>query len=264
MLNADIISAIEAFAPLSLQESWDNSGLLVGSAADECTGVLLCVDVTPEIVDEAVARGCNLIVAHHPLIFRGLKQLTGVSQVERAVIKAVRGGVAVYASHTPSDCVATGISQAMASRLGTTVERVLAPTSASAGVQAGLGVVADFEGDGIALSELVRRIKTSFGSPVIRSTALASDVKIKRMAMCGGSGSEFIADAVKAGAQAFLTSDIRYHDFVDWKDEIILLDIGHYESESCIKGIFYNVIQKKFPNFACYYSDKEENPIKYI
>lgn len=358
MLNADIISAIEDFAPASLQESWDNTGVQVGSLRAECTGVLLCVDVTPAVVDEARQRGCSLIISHHPLIFRGLKRISGNTPVEEAVIRAISYGITVYSCHTAVDSTRGGISYRMADMLGAKPVRVLSPlkdrrVKVSAVVNqsaadTALAVFSEIAGDrqcfaspcngvnfhtdaddpfgsttsdlapalridatvsvdssaslrqklsesvgdamlafdlqpaadtdsslGLGIyalldtplsgRELVERVKSAFGSPVARCTALPDDdIPIRRIALCGGSGSEFISAALRAGAQAFITSDTRYHDFVDYQNEILIIDIGHFESESCAKEIFYKVIREKFPNFACYYSEIEENPIKYI
>lgn len=358
MLNAAIISAIEGFAPASFQESWDNTGVQVGTLRAECTGVLLCVDVTPAIVDEASERGCNLIISHHPLLFRGLKRISGNTPVEESVIRAISYGITIYSCHTAVDSTPGGVSYRMAEMLKATPVRVLSPLkdrkaevtavvddssldtamtvfseinaqakcfssalietvsktdkddpfgttetaetpctalqaivdinrssslhdsldeSIGNGLRAfttkrlcdsdpaiGLGVYAILD-EGITAHALVERVKEVFHSPIARCTALPDDdVKINRIAMCGGSGSEFISAAIRAGAQAFITSDTKYHDFVDYQNEILIIDIGHFESESCTKEIFYNVIREKFPNFACYYSEIEENPIKYI
>lgn len=260
---SDIIQAIEDFAPLRLQEPWDNTGLQVGDASAECTGVLVCVDVTEGVIAEACRRGCNMVVSHHPLLFKGLKSITGATVVERAVISALRSGVAIYSSHTAMDSTRGGVSHEMARRLGAAVTAVLSPAAGSDG-SVGLGVVAEFDVP-ITRRLFLDRVKAAFGSPVVRSTQpIASDVELRRIAMCGGAGGEFIAKAVAAGAQAYISSDTRYHDFVDFRDSIWLIDIGHFESECCTKDIFYRVISEKIPNFAVYYSDTEDNPIKYI
>lgn len=262
MIISEIISAIEEFAPRTLQETWDNTGVQVGDTAAECTGVLLCVDVTPGVIDEACRRGCNLVVSHHPLLFRGLKSITGDTPVELSVIRALREGIAIYSCHTAADSARGGVSHEMAKRLGARVTGILSPSQSDSGV--GLGVVAEFE---LPLSrrELVARVRQAFGSPVVRATTPPdAGAAIKRIAMCGGAGGEFIGRAVDAGAQVYISSDMRYHDFVDFQGRIWLIDIGHFESESCTKDIFYRVISEKFPNFAVYYSDTEENPIKYI
>ncbi len=365
MTIADVTSVIEQFAPLALQEDYDNCGLQVGNRAEECTGVILCVDVTPAIVDEAVARGCNLIISHHPLIFKGIKRLTGASLVEQTVIKAVRTGVAIYSSHTAIDNATNGVSWEMARRLNvvdieTLVSQqgkllklsVMVPNAYCEDVKnaifsAGAGAIGDYDccsfsvegqgsfraldganpfvgtlgdihlepetrvdvllprwlkskvekalikahpyevpayefvaieneskftGSGIvgtlscpmSLSLLIDRIKKEFNSPVVRCNAVDEGQTITRIAMCGGSGAFLIRDAIAKGAQVYITSDVKYHDFVDYKNDIIIVDIGHFESEQCTKNIFYREIQEKFPNFALYYSDIEKNPINYL
>lgn len=256
----DIITAVNRYAPLSLQENWDNSGIQVGDVTAECSGVLLCVDPTEQIIDEAVSRGCNLVISHHPLLFRGLKSITPATGVQRAVMAAIRGGVTVFSSHTAMDSATHGISAEMARRLGLEASIPLVPGAKDP--TTGLGAVArtatpvDAEG-------LVAKIKAAFGNSVVRASRLRPDA-ITTVAMCGGAGGEFIPDAIASGAQAYITADIRYHDFVDHGDEIFLVDIGHYESECCAKDIFYRIITEKFPNFAVYYSELENNPISYL
>lgn len=260
MTISDIINAINDFAPLNLQESWDNSGVQVGDCNAGCTGALLCVDVTPVVVAEARERGCNLIVAHHPLLFKGLKSITGATPVERAVIEAIRAGITIYSAHTSLDSAPGGISHEMAEKLGAQVVGVLAPSPGDDKV--GLGVVAQLPAP-LSRDEFAALVKSAFGSPVCRCSAGTGE-PISRIAMCGGAGGEFIPAAKAAGAQAYLTSDVRYHDFVDHGNDIFIVDIGHFESESCAKDIFYRLISKKFHNFAVYKSEKEQNPINYI
>lgn len=255
MTIAEIASALEQAAPLSLQESYDNCGLLVGDPMTECCGALLCVDVTPERVAEAVDAGCNLIVAHHPVIFRGLKRLNGATPVERTVIEAVRQGVAIYACHTCLDNAPYSVSTEMARRLGLLhVEPLLL---------SGGGAVGELP-EALSPREFVGLVKEKFGSPTVRCSRVAPDREIRRVALCGGSGSPFIDDAIARGADAYLTSDTRYHDFVDYTDRIFLTDIGHYESEKCTTAIFQRVITEKFPNFAVRISQSEINPITYM
>ncbi|MDO4319945.1 MAG: Nif3-like dinuclear metal center hexameric protein [Bacteroidales bacterium] len=260
MTCREIINAVNEFAPLSLQESWDNSGVQLGCIDDECSGALLCVDVSPAVVDEAITRGCNLIVSHHPLIFKGLRNITGATPVEHAVMQALRHGIKVYSAHTSLDSTRGGVSHAMASRLGAEVTSVLSKSVADP--ETGLGVVARFD-RALSADELVARVHSAFGSPVARCS-VRPDGPVTQVAMCGGAGGEFIAAAKAAGAQAYITSDVRYHDFVDHGRDIFIIDIGHYESESCAKDIFYRVISEKFPNFAVYYSEIEKNPINYL
>ena len=257
-----IIGAIQKMAPTALQESYDNSGLQLGDAAKECTGVLLCVDVTPGRVDEAVARGCNLIVSHHPLLFHGLKQITGATPQQQAVIRAIEAGVAVYSAHTSLDNAPGGVSAWLARDLGLHYLGPLCPVGKDT-PDAGAGAIAASP-EPLTAMQLVERVKKACASPVCRCTRLPEGAVITRVAMCGGSGGSMIPDAIVAGAQAYITSDVRYHDFLDYGDRIFIIDIGHFESESCTKRIFYHIITQKFPNFAVHYSDSEKNPINYI
>lgn len=257
-----IIGAIQEVAPTSLQEGYDNSGLQLGDADKECTGILLCVDVTPGRVDEAVALGCNLIVSHHPLLFHGLKQITGATPQQQTVIRAIEAGVAIYSAHTSLDNAPGGVSAWLARELGLTYCGPLCPVSADM-PDAGAGALATSAAP-LTADMLVDRVKKACGSPVCRCTIPPQGAVIDRIAMCGGSGGSMIPDAIAAGAQAYITSDVRYHDFLDYSDRIFIIDIGHFESEECTKRIFYHIITQKFPNFAVHYSDSEKNPINYI
>lgn len=260
----DIISAIEQFAPPRLQESYDNSGLQVGDVDAECTGVLLCVDVTPAVIDEAVSRRCNLVVSHHPLLFKGLKRIAGTTPVEVSVMKAIASGIAVYSCHTSVDNATNGVSWVMARKLGLSNVRVLDPQLDNMSADTGSGAVGEYTTP-LTVAELVARIKSEFASPVVRCTEPpAGDMPITRVAMCGGAGGFLIGNAIAEGAQVFITSDTRYHDFVDYAGRIFIVDIGHFESEQCTKEIFYHVIKEKFPTFALYYSEIEKNPINYL
>lgn len=256
----EILRPLEQFAPLSLQEDYDNCGLLIGSPDTPCTGALLTVDVTPATVAEAIATRCNLIIAHHPLIFRGLKRLTGQTLVEQTVIDALRAGVAIYACHTCLDNAPEGVSFCMARMLGLTDIRVLDPRPADPST--GSGAIGRFP-EPVTATELVAKVKQAFGSPMVRCTEPPAG-EISSVALCGGSGSFLIPAAEASGAQAFITSDTKYHDFVDHSARIFLIDIGHHESENCTKQIFYHVITKFFPNFAVRYAQTDINPIKYL
>lgn len=266
MLISEIISAIESYAPLRLQESYDNCGLLVGNPSEECSGVVLCVDVNSERVAEAVALGCNLIVSHHPLIFRGLKSLTGATEVERTVAASIKSGVAIYACHTSLDNAPGGVSAEMARMLGLADCRVLVAHPSANGSDspaAGLGIIGRLR-EPMTPYALAQLTKTTFGSPIARCSSYPADSLITTVALCSGSGASFIGDARKAGAQAYITSDTKYHDFADCANEIFIIDIGHYESEKCTTAIFKRVISEKFPNFAVHISQTESNPINYI
>ena len=260
----DVAEAVEAFAPLSCQEKWDNTGLQVGDPDARCTGVLVCVDATPGVIAEAVERHCNMVVSHHPLLFHGLKSITGATPVEQAVMDAIRHGVAVYSSHTATDSVRGGVSHVMAARLEVADEAVLEPVQGCADPELGLGVVGTLA-QPLSPLELVERVKSVFSSLVTRcSDPILGPGAITRMAMCGGAGGSLIAAAVEAGAQAYLTSDLRYHDFTDWASRIFLIDIGHYESESCTREILSNVIARALPTLPVMLSHTQRNPIFYI
>lgn len=260
MKISKIINVLTDFAPLSLQESWDNSGVQVGSTDIPCSGALLCVDCTPVIVAEARDKGCNLIISHHPLLFKGLKHICpGDNLVQQTVIDAIRAGITVFSAHTSLDSARGGISWTMARMLCTDVRAVLDP---AADPMTGLGVVAEFA-EPISEAEFIKRIKDAFGSPVVRCSAGSGNM-VQRVGLCGGAGGEFIPKAIEAGCDAYLTSDTRYHDFVDYGRRIFLADIGHFESEQCAKEIFYTKISEFFPNFAVYKSESERNSIIYL
>lgn len=257
---ADITHAIEQYAPLRLQEEWDNCGLQTGSLLSECTGVTLCVDCTEAVVREAAAAGCNLVVSHHPLIFHGLKRLTGDNPVQRAVMAAIQLGVNVYSAHTSMDNAPGGVSARMARMLGLTDIRPLEPSQAMEG--AGSGAIGTL-GTPLTAEELAGLIKRAFGSPVVRCSTARPEA-ISRVAMCSGAGAFMLPQAIEAGAQAFITSDTRYHEFMDYGADIFIADIGHFESEHCITSIFYDIIREKFPNFAVRHSVAGINPITYM
>ena len=258
---SELIEAVKDFAPLSLQEPWDNSGLQVGPTNCECTGVMLCVDVTPEVIDEAKDKRCNLIISHHPLLFKGLKQICpGSHLVQTCVYDAIRAGITVFSSHTALDSASQGISRRMALMLGAAP---IEPLEASADLTTGLGCVAQFDVP-VNVDEFVERIKRAFGSPIVRCSALRPSQPIRRIALCGGSGGEFIHNAIAKWVDAYLTSDVRYHDFVDYGRRILIADIGHFESEECAKKIFYEIIAGHFPDLSVEESAAETNPIQYL
>ncbi len=252
----DIIGALEEKAPLALQESYDNCGLQTGDPSRECTGVILCVDPTPDVVMEAVQSGCNLVVSHHPLIFRGLKRITGATPVEKAVELSIRHGVAVYSLHTCLDNAPEGVSRRMAAMLG--LEEVEALDAES-----GAGAVGTLSSP-MRCEDFLREVKRVFGAPVVRHSAFEGHGIIRRVALCGGAGGSLLPLAVAAHADVMVTADVRYHDFADFGGRILIADIGHFESEHCTTGIFTDIITKKFPNFAVRDSHVESNPVNYM
>ena len=359
----DITNLLEEFAPLSLQESYDNCGLLTGSKSTIITGALIALDVTEAIIDEAIENNCNLIVAHHPLIFSGLKKLSTNTWIERTLIKAIKNDIAIYALHTNLDNIIEGVNKMIAQKIGLKDGRILrtqagklkklvcfCPTDKAAIVRdalfsAGAGNIGNYEncsfnseGQGtfkgyektnpyvgmrgqlhteaevkietIFPSHLEAQVLTSlmmahpyeevaydiipldnhwaksgagyigsleeampekdflahlkkvFGCGSIRHTALSGN-KIKKVALCGGSGSFLLKDAMHNGADIFVTADFKYHQFFDADNQIVIADIGHYESEQFTKELIFNEIQKKFSTFALCLSKNNTNPIHY-
>ena len=254
----DVIAVIEEFAPLALQEKWDNSGLCIGSPEDKVSSVLLGLDCTPELVDEAIACGADMIVTHHPLIFSGLKKISAEDLVGEAVVKAIRAGISVYAAHTSADKVIAGVSGAMAARLGLKDVRILDED----GEGTGLGVVGNLP-EPMTAQDALELVKERFALKVVKSSKPVG-CKIERVAMCGGSGGSLIGAAQAAGAQLYISGDISYHNFFT-PEGFMIMDIGHYESEIEIVDILFSLIKKNFPTFAVRITQNmHSNPIYYF
>ena len=254
----DIVKVIEEFAPLGIQESWDNSGLCIGSPDAPVSSVLLGLDCTPELVEEAVSCGADMIVTHHPLIFSGLKKISPDDQVGEAVIKAIRAGISIYAAHTNADKVLAGVSGAMASRLG--LENVTILDEDGEGT--GLGVVGDLP-EPLTAAEAAALVKERFGLKAMRSSRPVEG-RISRVAMCGGSGGSLIQAARRSGAQLYISGDISYHNFFT-PEGFMIMDIGHYESEIEIVDILFSLLRKNFPTFAVRITQNiYSNPIFYF
>lgn len=257
---ADITAAIERFAPPTLQEDYDNSGLIIGRGDTTCTGVLATFDVTIETVREAVERDCNLIVAHHPLIFKGLRRLNGANPVEAAVIEAVRCGVAIYAAHTSIDNAPGGVSWLMANRLGLRDTKVLDPLPDG---RCGAGTIGNLSTP-MSIGAFGALVKEAFGCRVLRYSDYPGWVLINRVALCGGAGSSLADKAMAQGAQAFVTADVKYHEFADYSGRLLLVDAGHFETEHCITSLFRDIITEIFPNFAVWCATTTHNPVNYM
>ena len=254
----DIIQVIEEFAPLSAQEGWDNSGLCIGSPDDEVSGVILALDCTPELIDEAVACGVNMIVTHHPLIFSGLKKISSDNQTGLAVIKAIQSGISIYAAHTNADKVLAGVSGAMAEKLALADVEILQKD----GENIGLGVVGNLQSP-LPAHEVIRLVKEKFNLKAMK-VSRPLDSMITRVAMCGGSGGSLISEARRSGAQLYISGDISYHNFFTEKD-FMIMDIGHYESEIGIVAILFALLKKNFPTFAVRITQNlNSNPIYYF
>lgn len=257
MTVQDIASVIEEFAPLPLQEDYDNAGLQVGFRDRHVSAVMLCLDVTDEVLEEAIRRKCDMIVSHHPLIFRGLKNLTGADDTQRIAIRALEAGVAIYSAHTNLDSTWNGVSHEMAHMLGVTGIEVLSPRAGDP--RAGLGVIGDIEPT--PKLEFLRKIKEKFGVKALRYSTQSPALVIKRVALCGGSGASLIRDAIRAGADLYVTGDVKYHDFTTYGLDMVIADIGHYESELCSMRIFSRIIRQQYPDLVVYFSDEQANPV---
>lgn len=259
-----IINAIEAYANPSLQEPWDNTGLQVGRPSAVCEGVLFCLDVTPAIVEEAIALCCNLIVSHHPLFFKPVKRLTGATLVEDTAMLAIEAGVAIYSTHTAADSTRGGVSYLMAERLGVRPDGALEPKAEDPAE--GLGVIGELPDDGLSPEEFVEMVKQVFGCKALRASKFefGAEGRIRRVAMCGGAGGDMIRLALAAGAQAYVTADVRYHDFVDYRDRILLIDAGHNETEAPIKERLRQEVEARCPGVKTYCTKTEDNPINYL
>jgi len=359
----NVTDHLEAIAPLSYQEDYDNSGLLTGNAHDVVKGALVTLDCTEAVVDEAIQNNCNLIVAHHPIIFRGLKKITGKNYVERTIIKAIKNDIAIYAIHTNLDNVHNGVNKRIAEKIGLKNLKVLKskqgtllklvtfiPRENSGDVlnalhKAGAGNIGDYKncsfqilGEGTFMPtgnaqpyigqaneleqveeiraevifpehlsrkvlsalreshpyeevayylsklenenqevgsgmigdlekatepfEFLKGLKIQMNAKLIRHTNPLKD--IKRVAVCGGAGSFLLSSAIAQGADVFVSSDFKYHEFFDADNKIMIADIGHYESEQFTKDLLADVLKEKFTTFAIIFSSTVTNPISYI
>lgn len=360
----EITDEMERFAPLALQESYDNAGLICGDPSMEVSSALICLDSTEAVLDEAIALGANLVIAHHPIVFSGLKKFTGKNYVERVIIKAIRNNIAIYAAHTNLDNVQQGVNSRIAEKLGLQNCSVLVPQKAAmkrlitfcpeekaeqvrmAMFNAGAGRIGDYEecsfnsvGEGtfkakeganpyvgeigklarekeikietiypvwleskvvsamikahpyeevaydlIALTnthsgygsglvgelvsevtelDFLKGLKNKMNTAVVRHTAIRNKM-VKKVAVCGGSGSFLLGNAKQAGADVFVTADFKYHQFFDADNQIVIADIGHYESEQFTKELFYDILNQKFSTFALHLSKTNTNPINYL
>ena len=328
-----IIQELEIWAPPALQESYDNSGLITGNKEEECTGAIICLDSTEAVVQEAIDKGCNLIIAHHPIVFSGIKKLTGQNYVERTLLLAIRNNIAIYAIHTNLDHVQTGVNKEISDRLGLVNTRILKPKSnqlrklityvphahaetlssdanpfvGEAGKRqlepetrielvapvwlqdkiskalfeahpyeevaydwtilenplqtVGAGMLGELA-EPIDSTNFIKHIKQVFGG-VVRHTSITKS-QIKTIALCGGSGSFLLPDAICANADIFISSDFKYHQFFDADQRIIIADIGHFENEQFTIPLIHRFLKEKFPKFAVHLTTILTNPIHYV
>jgi len=364
MKVSEVTQYLESVAPRAYQESYDNSGLLTGNPEQEITGILITLDCIETIVEEAIQKKCNLIIAHHPIIFKGLKKITGSNYVERTVLKAIKNDIAIYAIHTNLDNVHTGVNMKIAEKIGLKNLKILAPKSNTltklvtfipkgnaqevldALHKAGAGQIGDYKNCSFSVTgtgtfmptektnpyigkalkqeqveedrvevifpahlegkmvqalkkahpyeeaayyltplhnenqevgsgmigeldvplepiQFLRHLKNAMNLEVIRHTQLTEN-SIKRVAICGGSGSFLLSAAIRNGAQAFITADFKYHEFFDADNQIVITDIGHYESEVFTKELLGDILKEKVPTFAVNCSETSTNPVRYF
>lgn len=256
----EVVDALERFAPLPLQESWDNAGLQVGLTEAEVSGALLCLDVTEEVVDEALRLGCNLIVSHHPLIFRALKQVSDATDVQRTVMNAIRNDVAIVSMHTNMDNARGGVNFKIAEKLGLSDVRFLGADGITA--DKGSGVVGELSVP-VAAADFIQMLKERFDVRCVQCNSLLQR-SIRRVALCGGSGSFMLDDAVKAGADAFVTGEMHYHEFFAREQQIQIAVIGHYQSEQFTNEIFNSIIKEACPQVRTFLTQTNTNPIIYL
>jgi len=258
--NQEIIAAIEAFAPLAWQEPYDNAGWQVGNPGYEAKAALLCIDITENVIDEAIRKNCNLIICHHPLIFGGLQNITPQSATGRCVIEAIKNDIAIYAAHTNLDNVSEGVNAKMAEKIALKNGRILQPKTPDGQIGAGwIGELAEAETE----EKFLLHLKEIFHLQILKHTTLLNK-KIKTVALCGGSGSFLLGEAIAQKADVFVSGDFKYHDFFKAENRILTVDIGHFESEQYTKEIFFDIIRKKFPTFALHFSEEKSNPINYF
>ena len=235
----DVIDIIESAAPLKWQEEWDNSGLQVGNRNAEVKNVLLTTDVTESVVSEAITCGCEMIVSHHPLLFHGLKHICGETPQERCVETAIRHNIAVYSAHTSMDSWLHGVSGRMAERIGIKKYSLLQITDE----EHGLGVIGELD-EAIPYETLLAKVKSAFEAPALRYIP-AVKTNVKLIALCGGAGAEFVEDAIKQGADVFITADVKYHTFLDVNGRIGIIDLDHWVSEHFVRDVFRELLQGK-------------------
>lgn len=263
----DAIQVLEQHAPLAYQEPYDNAGLLTGNPQDSCTGILCTLDATEAVIHEAVERGCNMVVAHHPIVFSGLKSITGKHYVEKAIIAAIKNNIAIYAIHTNLDNIRNGVNDRIADQLGLVNRTILSPkqgspSDTSAMTTIGSGLLAELP-EPMAEIHFLHMLKTSFELELVRHTTLLNK-PIQKVAICGGAGSFLTQKALESGAQIFITSDVKYHEFFEANDQMVLADIGHWESEQYTSDLLVDLLQAKFPTFAVLKSGTRTNPVHYF
>lgn len=261
----EIYDHLHTIAPFQYQESYDNAGLIIGDGAKFCTGVVTCLDSTEAVVDEAIELGANLIVAHHPIVFRGLKRFTGANYIEKTVIKAIKNDIAIIAIHTNLDNVITnGVNERIAQQIGLNNIRPLVTKMDidQSGGPVGSGVIGELSIEEDEMTFL-QSLKSKMKVNTVKYTKLLGK-KVFKVAVCGGVGGFLLDDAISSGADIFITSDYKYHEFFDANNRIVIADIGHFESEQFTINLLQEIISRKFSTFAAHCTKVDTNPVNYL
>ncbi len=257
----EVLSALERFAPLPLQEGWDNAGLQIGLTEAEVSGALLCLDVNEQVIDEAVRKGCNLVVSHHPLLFRGLKTISDGDTVQRTAIKAIKNDIVVVSMHTNMDNARNGVNFKIAEKLGLIDVEFMAAKSID-GIDCGSGIIGTLPEE-MTATDFIAKVKQTFGVKCAQCNQLL-ERPIRRVALCGGAGDFLIDEAIAAKADAFITGEMHYHVYFGHEQEIQICVIGHYESEQYTSEIFKSIIEEKCNGVPVFIAETCTNPIIYL
>lgn len=253
----EVAAALERFAPLPLQESYDNAGLQIGLTEDEnASGALLCLDVTEKVLAEAVEKGCNLVVSHHPLLFRPLRNVTGRTMVGRCVALAIRNGVSIYSAHTNLDNAPGGVNFMMAERIGLANGRFLQPLK---GQEGGSGLIGELP-ESMPAGDFLKKVAGAFGVEALMHNDWRGD-EVRTVALCGGAGDFLLDEAVRQGADAFLTGEMGYHRYFGHEDEILIGVTGHYQSERFTIELLRRILARSCPELRTVVTETNTNPI---
>ncbi|MCI6314522.1 MAG: Nif3-like dinuclear metal center hexameric protein [Bacteroidales bacterium] len=277
----EIKSFLEGMAPLAVQESWDNSGLQIGCSDKDIHKVMVCLDLTEAVLDEAEAIGADLVISHHPLIFKGLKSISGSTYQERCVRKAILSDIAVYSAHTSLDNILGGVNHKIASLLGLSSLTWLDSGESAEGCDekcggateekcGGADAVARASGSGligelkepVAAAEFLSTVKTIFSVKALKHSPLSSATTIRSVALCGGAGAFLLPQAVAKGADCFISGEFHYHDYFD--PGTLLIELGHYESEQFTQDLLKESLERAFPGLEIVKTSVNTNPQEWL
>ncbi len=259
----EVTTLLENSFPLELQEDFDNCGVQCGDVEQEITGALVCFEMSERVIDEALSQHANLVISHHPLMLkRGICKIEPTNRVGKVICKALANNMVLYSMHTNVDSGEGGGNDAFAEKLGLHDVRVLVPSANLDPQRNGLGRIGLLPKP-MPVQEFLCYIKEKMSLQVVRYY-VRTERMIERVAVCGGGGASFIDDAVAAGADAYVSGDIKYHDFFKAEDHMLVADIGHYEGEYFIKEIIYKVLKENFTTFAASISKMDNLEVLYI